>query len=268
MASTSTPESSMERIEQPEQRVRDGEQQQRRRRRDSDSEQRPPPRIPELPAYFGNDIQEAQDFISKAERRFRLDRGYYHPDDTSKIDYCVLVFEQKPYRKWSVFEEDAGGPGNTTWEQFKAHLFDSICDTENRQMSAIMAHHRACQQEGQTADDFAAELQVFERELGYTDDRRQAQTLFGKLRWELRKEISRRGNPPTTRKGMLNLARSIENAERLFSRPEEVKRERESSERAARTCRHCGGDHANSQCPQAVCFKCQGTGHYASACQS
>ena len=42
MASTSTPESSIERTEQPEQRLHDGEQQQRRRRRDSDSEQRPP----------------------------------------------------------------------------------------------------------------------------------------------------------------------------------------------------------------------------------
>ena len=258
MASASTPESSREHTEQP----------QRRRRRESDQEPiRPPPRMPELPAYLGKDIQEAQDFISKAERRFRLDRGYYHPDDTSKIDYCVLAFESKPYRQWSVFEADTG-VGNTTWDQFKAHLFDSICDTTNRQLSAAVAYEKARQREDQTTDDFAAELQTLERELGYTDDKIQAQTLFAKLRWELRKEISRRGSPPATRKGILDLARSIETAERLFG-PERTEVKREGSERATtRTCRHCGEDHASSRCPQAVCFRCQGKGHYASACKS
>ena len=161
MASASTPESSQERTEQP----------QRRRRRESDQEPiRPPPRMPELLAYFGKDIQEAQDFISKAERRFRLDRGYYHPDDTSKIDYCVLAFESKPYRQWSVFEADTG-VGNTTWDQFKAHLFDSICDTTNRQLNAAVAYEKARQGEDQTTDDFTAELQTLERELGYTNDK-------------------------------------------------------------------------------------------------
>ena len=171
MASTSTPESSIS--------IRNGRNDDYTKRSSSRDDvvataipqsRDPLHDMPELPAYYGNDIQEAQDFISKAERRFRLDRGYYHPDDTSKIDYCVLAFEQKPYRKWSIFEEDAGGPGHITWEQFKTHLFDSICDTQNRQMNAIVAYQEARQQEGQTTDDFAADLQVLERkELGYTD---------------------------------------------------------------------------------------------------
>jgi hypothetical protein len=161
-----------------------GQQQQLRRRRDSDEPERrpPPPRIRELLSYYGKDIQEAQDFISGAERRFRLDGGYYYPDDTSKIDYCVLAFETKPYRQWSVYEEDAGGPGHTIWGQFKEYLFDSICDTANRQLSASVQYHNAEQAEGQTADDFAAELQVFERELGYANDKQQADALFAKLR--------------------------------------------------------------------------------------
>jgi hypothetical protein len=70
----------------------------------------------ELLAYYSRDIQEAQDFISGAERRFRLNWGYYYPDNTSKIDYYVLAFETKPYRRWYIFKEDARGPGYTTWE--------------------------------------------------------------------------------------------------------------------------------------------------------
>jgi hypothetical protein len=96
MTSENTPESSTERTERPER----PEQPERRCRRESDQELRPlPPRMRELPAYHGKDIQEVQDFISGAERRFRLDRGYYYPDNTSKIDYCILVFESKPYRQ-------------------------------------------------------------------------------------------------------------------------------------------------------------------------
>jgi hypothetical protein len=145
MTSENTPESSTERTElpeQPEQPVRG----QRRRRASDSQEQRallPPPRMRELLAYHSKDIQEAQDFISGAERRFRLDRGYYYPDNTSKINYCVLVFESKPYHQWSVFEEDTGGPGHTIWEQFKAYLFESICNIDNRQMSAMESYKNA-----------------------------------------------------------------------------------------------------------------------------
>jgi hypothetical protein len=65
---------------------------------------------------------------------------------------------------------------------------------------------------------------VLEKELGYSregpaNDKIRADTLFIKLRPELRMEISRRGNPPTTRRGLVDLARSIKTAEWLF-RPE------------------------------------------------
>jgi hypothetical protein len=49
-----------------------------------------------------------------------------------------------------------------------------------------------------------------------------------------------------TRKGMLDLVRSIETIERLFSRLGEVKRERESSERAARSYYHYSSDYTSS----------------------
>jgi hypothetical protein len=267
---TPTTESSVEHTEHIEHTIG------QRRRRESDSQEQrlplppppPPPRMRELPAYYGKDIQEAQDFISGAERRFRLDRGYYYADDTSKIDYCVLAFEAKPYRQWCVFEEDAGGPGHTTWEQFKAHLFESICDKENRLLGAAEAYERAYQGASQTTDDFAAELQALEKELGYVgpaNDKMRADKLYAKLRRELRMEISRRGNLPPTRQGVLKLARHIETVERLFG-PEQREVKGEGSGRAANSCRHCGKAHLSSDCPQAVCYKCRGKGHYASKC--
>jgi hypothetical protein len=60
---------------------------------------------------------------------------------------------------------------------------------------------------------------VLEGGLGYkglANNKLRANILFAKLRPELRIEISRRGNPPITRRGLVNSARSIEIAERLF----------------------------------------------------
>jgi hypothetical protein len=65
-----------------------------RRRRDSDlHDQRPPPppRIRELLVYYGRDIQEAQDFISGAERRFQLDRGYSREVASTHQSYETTV---------------------------------------------------------------------------------------------------------------------------------------------------------------------------------
>jgi hypothetical protein len=74
---------------------------------------------------------------------------------------------------------------------------------------------------------------VLEKELGYSregpaNNKMRADTLFTKLRLELRMEISRRGNPPITRRGLVDLARSIKIAEQLFSpgRAREISPER------------------------------------------
>jgi hypothetical protein len=65
----------------------------------------PPPEVRDLPTYYGRTIEEAQAFISGAERRFWLDRGYYYGSDQEKIDFCVLAFAEYPKRLWTSYEK-------------------------------------------------------------------------------------------------------------------------------------------------------------------
>jgi hypothetical protein len=63
---------------------------------------------------------------------------------------------------------------------------------------------------------------VLKGKLGYkglVSDKTRADILFIKLWPELCIEISYRGNPPATRRGLINMARYIKTSKRLF-RPE------------------------------------------------
>jgi hypothetical protein len=64
-----------------------------------------PPQVRDLPTYYGRTIEEAQAFISGAERRFRLDRGYYYGSDQEKINFCILAFAEYPERLWTSYEK-------------------------------------------------------------------------------------------------------------------------------------------------------------------
>ncbi len=188
---------------------------------------RPAPKIPKMPPYKGKNIQEAQTFIAGAERRFRQDNGYYYETDQAKIDFCVLAFETKPERSWTQYESEVG-VGNTTWEEFKDFLFDSIIDKDNRILSAANRYEGARQRDGQSVDDFATYLDTLERELHITDDHHRQQALYAKLRIDLKKRINQCAEIPRTRKGFLALARRIENSEKenaILSRTESSSRE-------------------------------------------
>ena len=191
------------------------------------SRAQPAPKIPKMPPYKGKNIQEAQTFIAGAERRFRQDNGYYYGTDQAKIDFCVLAFETKPERSWTQYESDAG-VGNTTWEEFKDFLFDSIIDKDNRILSAANKYEVARQRDGQSVDDFATYLDTLERELHITDDHHRQQSLYAKLHTDLKKRINQCAEIPRTRKGFLALARRIENSEKenaVLSRTKSSSRE-------------------------------------------
>ena len=75
-------------------------------------------------------IQEAQAFISNAERCFTQAEKFYHNYDQRKIDDCIATFEIEPEWKWADYE-DSVGVGNTTWEEFKEYLLESITNKDN-----------------------------------------------------------------------------------------------------------------------------------------
>jgi len=175
----------------------------------------------DLATYHGKNIKEAQAFIAGAERRFRIDQGYRFPTDTAKIDYCVLAFGTQPAARWNRYERREG-IGRTTWEEFKEWLMDSILDKTNRVFAASEEYNRARQRDDQSAEAFADYLDTLELELKIVDEVSRRNTLFAKLKDEVKAEILRRDDIPPTRQGLLSLATRLENADKLATRRKEV----------------------------------------------
>lgn len=180
------------------------------------SSRRRAPKLRDLPSYKGRNIQEAQSFIASAEREFRRDGGYYIQTDTDKIDHCVFAFDTEVERRWTGYEEETG-IGNTTWEEFKTFLLDSIKDKENRVFDAADSYERARQRPGQSIDSFIVYLDSLERELGITDDAYRRRTLYAKLSPSIKTEVTRRSDIPPDRKALISLARRIETSEAVIA---------------------------------------------------
>ncbi len=257
------------------------------------------PKFRDLPTYHGKGLKDSQSFINGAEQRFRIDGGARYPDHQSKIDYCVLAFAPGPSAKWKRYERRQGL--KTTWEQFKTWMKDSIMDPTNRVLESITSYNGAHQRDTQTAEDFAAYLDVLELELGIDDDFQRRNNLFAKLRREIRTDILKKSDIPKTRQGLLSLATQIENTNRLTGGPAGLRQEtgqrtephQEGSSGARPTppragpasgvnltstgggqarrrkgeCSSCGStEHRMAECPTVLCFKCEKKGHIAPNC--
>jgi hypothetical protein len=101
-------------------------------------------------------------------------------------------------------------------------LMDSIKDPASRRQGAAIEYEETRQGVDETVDDFARRLDVLEEELGRTDDRHRADTLFAKLRPDVRRHLLHIGDPPSTRQEVLRLARRMEAAEEMSGPSREV----------------------------------------------
>ena len=172
--------------------------------------------VRDLPTYYGHTIEEAQAFISGAERRFRMLGGTWR--DQEKIDYCVVALDKKLERRWSFYESDS--TQELSWGIFKTWLADVVIDSYSRRVRAAIEYEEARQEAGEKVDDFAIRLATLEKELEYNesgDSRRRADTLFVKLRPKLKSQILYAEDLSTTREAILQLARRMEQVEKIES---------------------------------------------------
>jgi len=177
---------------------------------------RPRPRLKDLPTYREKGLKDAQLFIYGAERRFRVDAGYYYPTDQDKIDCCVLAFDKGPAAKWERYEQRYG-IDNITWKDFTKWIYDTIQDPINREFNAVIEYEEARQRFGQSTDDFASYLDTLELELGIKDDRLRRNFLFGQLTKELQRRITNYNEVPQTRDALISLGTRLENSGRLLT---------------------------------------------------
>jgi hypothetical protein len=149
-------------------------------------------------------------------------------------------------------------------------LMDSIKDPASRRQGAAIEYEETRQGVEEIVDDFIRRLDVLEEELGRTDDRHRADTLFIKLRPDLWRHLLHIGDPPSTRQEVLRLARRMEAAEEISGPSRDVAYAAPiKAEGRQRECRFYGDwDYTPRYCPKAVCRRYKGKGHFALDCDS
>ena len=80
---------------------------------------------------------------------------------------------------------------------------DAISDPENRNLDAITKHDEARQRENQSVQNFVSYLDSLEDELGIDDERQKRNSLFAKIRPDIRQEMSLRGDVPANREKLI-----------------------------------------------------------------
>ena len=160
------------------------------------------PKTRELPIYKGKNIKEAQDFFYQAELKWREDNDLTWSTDATKITHCVSAFDGIARDIWKRRERRVG-VDNTSWEDFVEFIKDAISNPENRNLDAITKHDEAQQRENQLVQNFVSYLDSLEDELGIDDERQKRNSLFAKIRPDIRQEMSLRDDVLANREKLI-----------------------------------------------------------------
>jgi predicted DNA-binding protein YlxM (UPF0122 family) len=132
------------------------------------------------------------------------------------VTHCVSSFEGIARDIWKRKERRIG-VDNTSWEDFKEFMKNSISDPENRNLDAIAKHDEAHQRPNQSVQTFVSYLDSLEDELGIVDDQQRRNNLLAKLKPELRKQLSLQGQIPNNRELLIALAVRLESHLNMWS---------------------------------------------------
>ena len=111
-----------------------------------------------------------------------------------------------------------------SWEDFKKFVIDACGDPVNRILDVVLRHERIRQQDNQTVEKFALELEELEDQLGDYTEAQKVRHLLAKLAAPLRDALVKYHDIPTTRQALVRLAARVESVDRKGHQPPKHKR--------------------------------------------
>ena len=230
---------------------------------------------PDIPTFYGKDLQDAKLFIYRLELAFLNNPAQYLSDSeriTQGLTWLKGDAEAKAMRVW-----DASAIATGTWLDFREFIMNTVTDPANRELSLMLRYERATQSADQSVATFASLLDGLEKEFDEPYSEAQSRRhLLAKLRPSLRDAIVRQAYTPQTREELISFAERIENS--MPDRPTAGNKRHAGSSQADRNpkrqrpereeppkrkdhpsgpakpgkppnpCIHCGGDHWNRDC--------------------
>lgn len=170
---------------------------------------RPRPRDPK--EYSGQSLKAANQFISQLQTCFFLDPEGFR-DDATKVVYASSFLSGDASATWHA--NYGANKGKTMlFSEFEAFVRDRVADPVNRSFDVGAEYERAKQKDNETVARFAESLTVLENQFDepYTPTQRMRHLLH-KLRPDIAKQITLRGDMPPSVEALVSLAERIENA--------------------------------------------------------
>lgn len=234
--------------------------------------------------YSGLNLRQYRNYIRDCELAQKTAPDYF-PTDEDLIAWAMQFLEGDPKETWWA-EYDrltaADEPQEISWVYYSKYILDAQLDPVNRGLDAAIQLNAAAQRKDQTTRSFATYLTTLEDQLPETSEASRIQTLFAKLRPELRDAITTQMSVPTTREGLIIAATTLERSQKKTSgsvapqvrnmgtgRPslDKDKRRREMPRVQEKTIvRQTRSTDAPPASGQIVCFTCNKPGHISPDC--
>jgi len=144
-----------------------------------------------LPRFEAKSLHEVETFISRAERIFRVDEGYYLPTDRKRIDHCVMALSDHVLpmlTRWERTREEEG-KRQPEWADFKSFLYDSVTDGVNRPLLAAEEYGKIVHDGYESALKLSSRLETQDVHMANLTDAARMYLFYGKLHPDIQAQI-------------------------------------------------------------------------------